>query len=90
MLPMLLRVKVRDESHNFGFYFPMVLIYLLFIPVIIIGTIVFTILLLIPDTARQARSYLQLVFALPTLLSASIGTEIAIQSDTQEMLIRIT
>ena len=89
MLPMLLRLKVHDDAHSFGLYLPMVLIYLLFIPVVIIGTIVIAILLMIPATAEQARSYLRLILALPTLLSASIGTEIVIQSETKEMLIRI-
>ena len=89
MLPMLLRLKVHDEARSFALYLPMVLIYLLFIPVVIIAAIAIAILLLIPATAEQARSYLQLILALPTLLSASIGTEIVIESDTKEMLIRI-
>ncbi len=89
MLPMLVRVKMQDETRSFGFYLPMVLIYLLLIPVVILGAIVFAILLVIPEISQQARSYLRLVLALPALLSACIGTEIAIQSDTKDIVIHI-
>ncbi len=89
MLPMLLRVKIRDEERSFGFYLPMVLIYLLFIPVVLLGAIAVAILLAIPETSKQARSYLRLLLALPSLFSASIGTEIDIQSDAKDIVIRI-
>ena len=89
MLPMLLRVKIRDDARSFGFYLPMVLIYLLLLPVVLLGAIAVAILLAIPETSKQARSYLRLLLALPSLLSASIGTEVDIQSDTKDIVIRI-
>jgi len=89
MLPMLLRVKIHDEKKSFGLYVPLGLIYLLFVPILILGAIAFIVLLAIPRTASQARSYLQLVLALPSLLSASIGTEIAVQSNEKDIVIYI-
>lgn len=89
MLPMLVRFKIHDESKTFGFYLPMVLIYLLALPVVILGAIVFAILLAVPDTSKQARAYLRLILALPEILSASIGTEILVQSETKDLVIRI-
>lgn len=90
MLPMLIRVKVKDEARSFSFFVPMLLIYLLFLPVLAIGAVAFLILLAIPQTAKQAQAYLDLVWALPSLLSASIGTEVVVQSETTDILIRIT
>ncbi|WP_422479139.1 hypothetical protein [Pleomorphochaeta sp. DL1XJH-081] len=89
MLPMLMRFRIHDESKTFGFYLPMVLIYLLALPVVVLGAIVFAILLAVPETAKQARAYLRLIMALPQLLSASIGTEIEVQSETKDIVIRI-
>ena len=87
---MLIRVKVRDEARSFGFYLPMLLIYLLFLPIIVLGAIAFLILLAIPQTNRQAQEYLALAWALPSLLSSSVGTEIVVQSDTKDVVVRIT
>ncbi|MGB4408222.1 MAG: hypothetical protein WBI82_15290 [Sphaerochaeta sp.] len=89
MLPMLLRVKVQDEKKPFGLYVPLGLVYLLFGPILILGAIAIMVLLAIPSTARQARSYLKLVLALPSLFSASIGVEIAIQSNEKDIAIYI-
>lgn len=86
---MLLRVKIHDQKTSFGCYLPLGLIYLLFIPLLMLGAIVFIVLLAIPKTSTQARSYLQLILALPSLLSASIGTEIEVQSKEKNILIYI-
>ena len=89
MLPMLLRLKVHDEKTSFGLYLPLGLIYLLFVPILMLGAIACIVLLAIPKTTRQARSYLQLILALPSLLSASIGTEISVQSNEKDIVIHI-
>ncbi|HAF85834.1 MAG TPA: hypothetical protein DCG32_05605 [Sphaerochaeta sp.] len=89
MLPMLFRVKVQDEKKPFWLYMPLGLVHLLFVPLLILGSIAIVVPLAIPRTARQARPYLQLVLALPSLLSASIGTEIAIQSNEKDIAIYI-
>jgi hypothetical protein len=68
----------------------MVLIYLLLLPFVILGAIVLVILLAIPETAKQARNYLVLAGALPSLLSSSIGTEIEVHSNTKDIQLRIT
>jgi len=85
VLPMLLRVKVRDEKSSFGFFIPLIIVYMLFVPIIILGGVAYAILLIIPETTKQARSYLQLIMSLPSLLSASIGTEIEIHSDDKDI-----
>ncbi|MGE4585609.1 MAG: hypothetical protein AB7C91_13245 [Sphaerochaeta sp.] len=89
-LPVLIHIKVHDPSHTFGLYLPMVLIYLLLLPFVILGAIVLVILLAIPETAKQARNYLVLAGALPSLLSSSIGTEIEVHSNTKDIQLRIT
>ena len=89
MLPMLLRVKIHDEKNSFGFYLPLGLVYLLFVPIGVLGAIAYMVLLAIPKTSSQARSYLPLIQALPSLLSASIGTEIAVQSNEKDIAIYI-
>lgn len=90
MLPMLIRIKVRDEARSFGFFLPMLLVYILLLPILVLGAIAFLILLAIPQTARQAQEYLALACALPSLLSASVGTEVVVKSDTTDVVVRIT
>jgi len=90
MLPMLLHMKVQKEEKSRTYYFPLGLIYLLFVPVLALGGVAALILLAIPATSKQTRSYLPLVRQLPTLLSASIGTELAFRSNEKEYEIHIT
>ena len=89
MLPMLLDCRVQGEKRPHSFWFPLGLIYLLFVPVLILGAVAYFILLLIPGTARQARSYFPLINALPSLLSAAIGTELAFRSKDKDIEIHI-
>ena len=73
MLPMLLHLEVKSHT----FYFPLGLLYLLLVPVHLLGAIACLVLLVVPATSRQMRSYIPLIMALPSLLSASIGMQIA-------------
>lgn len=90
MLPMLLHMKVQKEEKSHTYYFPLGLIYLLFVPVLALGAVAALVLLAIPATSKQTRSYLPLVKELPTLLSSSIGTELAFRSNDKEYEIHIT
>ncbi|MGH0052907.1 MAG: hypothetical protein ACQ5SW_05925 [Sphaerochaetaceae bacterium] len=90
MLPMLLHLKVHGGTTSFGFYIPLGLVYLLLVPILILGAVAILVLLMIPETSKLTRSYLPLIRALPTLLSASIGTEIEVKSDKKDILIHIT
>ncbi|MDD2394685.1 MAG: hypothetical protein PHF06_11420 [Sphaerochaeta sp.] len=83
-------MKVQKEEKSRTYYFPLGLIYLLFVPVLALGAVAVLILLAIPATSKQTRSYLPLVRQLPTLLSASIGTELAFRSNEKEYEIHIT
>ncbi len=86
---MLVRVKIRDEKKSFGLYLPLGLMYLLLVPILVLGAIALLVLLALPKTAGKAQSYLQLILAMPSLLSASIGTEIAVQSNEKDIVICI-
>lgn len=90
MLPMLLHLKVQGENKPHSFYFPLGLIYLLFVPVLALGAVACLVLLAIPATAKQTRSYLPLVKELPSLLSATIGTQLAFRSKEKDIEIHIT
>lgn len=89
MLPMLLHCTVQGERKLHRFWFPLGLIYLLFVPILLLGAVAYVILLLIPGTARQTRSYYPLIKALPSLLSASIGTELSFRSKDKDFEIHI-
>nr|WP_321295681.1 hypothetical protein [uncultured Sphaerochaeta sp.] len=90
MLPMLMHLTVQKEEKRHSFWFPLGLLYLLFVPVLIVGSIACLILLAIPATSKQTRSYLPLVKELPSLLSATIGTELAFRSKEKDIEIHIT
>jgi hypothetical protein len=83
-------MNVQKEEKSRTYYFPLGLIYLLFVPVLALGAIASLVLLAIPATSKQTRSYLLLVKELPTLLSASIGTQLAFRSNEKEYEIYIT
>lgn len=85
MLPMLLRVRVRNSDTRFGFFFPMLLLYILLLPVIIITAVVYTFMLTVPHRTKQARSYMKFVLHSPQLLSAARGIEIDVSSDDSDI-----
>lgn len=90
MLPMLVHFKVQKEQKQRSYWFPLGLLYLLFVPVLILGAVACLILLAIPATAKQTRSYLPLAKELPSLLSATIGTQLAFRSKEKDIEIHIT
>jgi len=85
MLPMLFRIRVRSRDASFGFSLPMLLIYILFIPIAIITAIAYGFMLLAPKKTKQARGYMKIIFFMPKLLSAARGTEIEVHSDNSDV-----
>ena len=65
------------------------MVYLLLLPFVVILGVGVILLLLIPATEEKTRAYLPLLKALPTLLVASGGTKIAVQSSEKEFMITI-
>ena len=82
---MLLRLKVRSNDASFGLFIPMLLIYILLIPVALICLIVYGFMLLSPAKSKEARGYLRIFFNLPKLLSAARGIEVDVHSDDADV-----
>jgi hypothetical protein len=89
MIPMVLRFKIRSPEASFGFLIPLVLVYLLFIPVLALGVCVYVILLISPKQTAEVRAFFMMLFALPGLLTACKGTEIDIHSDDSDVTLYI-
>ena len=85
MLPMLLRLRVRSKEASFGFFLPMILIYILLLPIVIICLVAYGFMLLSPSQTLQARGYLKILFHAPKLLAAARGTEIEVHSDDADV-----
>ena len=89
MIPMILHLKGRGGRIPINLYIPLIVVYLLLLPFVVILGVGVILLLLIPATEEKTRSYLPLLKALPALFVASGGTEIAVQSSEKELLIKI-
>ncbi len=86
MLPMILRIRVKSKDASFGFYFPLILLYLLLLPVFVIATIVYAIMLASPEQTKEVRTYMRLLFHAPSLLCAAKGTEVEVHSNDADVM----
>jgi hypothetical protein len=89
MVPMLFWLKVRNDSHSFSICVPLLLVYILLLPLMALGAIAYAMMLLLPQQARQAREWMALLVSLPSLLTASKGTEVRVQSDDADVTLLI-
>ncbi|MDC7125756.1 MAG: hypothetical protein PQJ46_09320 [Spirochaetales bacterium] len=89
MIPMLLRVRIKNEETNFGFYLPLLLVYILLLPAYIIVAIIYAIMIAAGEKAKEARSYMKIAFYSPALLAAAKGTEIEVHSDDSDVIMFI-
>lgn len=91
MLPMLIRIRIKDREHgkSLALFFPMIIIYLLLIVVYLLLALVYAVLLVVPGKTSEARAAIGLSFSLPNLLIAARGTEVTIHSDGSDVMIRI-
>ena len=86
---MILHIKSRGGGIPLNLYIPLVVVYVLVLPFLLLFSAGVIILLLIPPMQENVRAYLPLLKALPALFVASGGTEIAAQSSEKELLIKI-
>lgn len=83
MLPMFLHFKLqRPNRIPINLPIPLIVVYLLLLPFIVLGVLIY---LLIPIH----HEYLPLIKALPSLLTATVGTEITIVSDDHDIHLTI-
>lgn len=90
MLPMIMRIRIRDgQGKGFGIWFPLVVLYVLLIPVYVILAIAYALMLVMPSNTSEARSGMLIVFYAPLLLGAARGTEIKVHSNESDILVKI-
>ena len=89
MLPMLFWIRVHDDEHSFAFFIPLILVYLLLLPVFVLAALAYAVLGLIADDTSKARGYILAIFSLPSLFAAARGTEIDIHSDTSDVTLYV-
>ncbi len=89
MLPMLLRIRIRDDKTSFGLFIPLIFVYLLMLPLYLLFSLVYGVVLLCTSPKAQTRLYMGLVFKLPLLLAAARGTEINVHSDKSKVILYI-
>ncbi|GEM_PF-885019 len=85
MLPMMFWVKIHNEEHSFAFFIPLILVYLLLLPLFVLAALAYAVMCLAWDNTKEARGYMMLFFSLPSLLAAARGTEIEVRSDTSDV-----
>jgi len=78
MLPMLLVIRVRDDEHRFRLFIPLILVYLLLLPLAVLTAAVWLLLWLFPGTG-EVRKWMGTALYLPRLLSAARGMEIDVR-----------
>lgn len=89
MLPMLLRIRVKSEEANFGFFLPLIIFYILALPLYVVVALVYLIMLMAGDGAREVRNYTKIAFYVPSLLKAAKGMEIEVHSDDSDVVLFI-
>ena len=85
MLPMLLRIRIRNEETSFGFFLPLILLYIILLPVMLICAIVYGFMLLAPQQTKEVRGYMIFVLKAPQLITAARGTEILVHSNDSDV-----
>ena len=86
MLPMLLRLRVKSRDASFGFFFPMLLLYILILPIYLIVAVVYLFMMFAPDQSEAVRRYMTIFFRTPQLLSAARGIQIKVQSKDADVI----
>jgi hypothetical protein len=86
MMPLAVRFRYRTPRRSFDFWVPVFLVYLLLLPILLLGALVGLVLVLIPSM----RAYVRLGYALVLLPGKAVGTVIHLQDNYTEISIRIT
>ncbi len=87
-VPMILWMKFRDENHSFRIWLPLILVYILLLPLVALGLIALPFLYLAKENP-QARAVMRLLLYLPQLVRSMNGTEIDIHSDDSDITLSI-
>jgi len=88
-IPWLLIFKIRDEGKGVSLYILLPIIYLLFLPLIVLGAVVFAFMVAFGVNTRTKKSVLAVIVHLPQLLAASWGTEIIVNSEKSDIKILV-
>ncbi|MBI9101466.1 MAG: hypothetical protein JEY99_03545 [Spirochaetales bacterium] len=86
-IPWLLIFKIKDEGKGVSLYILLPLIYLLFLPLIVLGAVVFALMVAFGAGKEKRESVQALIVHLPQLLAASWGTEIIVHSEKSDVKI---
>lgn len=84
MLPQLLIMRISDSRKHFRLFIPLVLLYLLVLPLFILIAVIYGLLFLLPGT-KEARSWMKIVFYSPKILAAARGMEIDVRSHDSDV-----
>lgn len=88
-LPLWLRMKIKTEDARFGFYIPLLLLYLLLLPLALLLLAVMLIMLLLPGLHKRGKEALTMAGGILKLLPAAAGTEINLQSEDDTIIFHI-
>ena len=86
-IPVLLTVKVRSDEKKFAFFIFLPIIYLLLLPLFLIGLVVFALMILFRVSQESRKYALGLIVYLPVLFSSMHGTEILVNSRESDVKI---
>lgn len=84
-MPLAVRFGYRNPKRSFSLWVPVFLLYILLLPVLLIGALACVVLVFIPPM----RGYVRLVCALILLPGKAVGTNIHVQDKDTEFSIRI-
>ena len=85
--PVLIIVKIRDEGKKFSLYLFLPLIFLLLLPLFLIGIVIYALMTAFRVDREARKTALALIVYLPRLVSASWGTEIDIHSEKSDVTV---
>ena len=90
MLPLLIRLKVRDdESKGVNLYLPMFLIYLLLLPIVLLVIPIWLLFSLLFLGTEKGKRVFHMLPALYVLVCASRGTEINVEEKNSIVILKI-
>ncbi|MDC7244413.1 MAG: hypothetical protein PQJ47_00705 [Sphaerochaetaceae bacterium] len=91
MIAMLVSGYFRTKKgKTFPIWFPLILIYIILLPLYILASIVLLIISISGTRDSTAKKYLKLFFALPQIFGAMIGTNITVENEDANFEVNIT
>ncbi|MBN2861420.1 MAG: hypothetical protein JXK93_14225 [Sphaerochaetaceae bacterium] len=84
-LPMIFWIRFRDDQHSFKLWIPLILLYILLLPLALVVLFALPFLYLARNSSPEVMLVLRFILSLPALFGAMTGTEIDIQSEKTEI-----